>query len=200
MKRLFLLLTAMVATQGFAQRVTVEEGNLKSLAGTKQINVVFDYTQMHIGKDNLTEKAYVAEHTEWLNKKSVGKGDSWAKSWAIAKEMLWQPKFIELVNVIMKKAKKDIVFKEGDSEAPITLTVNTLWIYQGWDAGVMKQPAKVTTSLVFTDKSGKVLCKLLSEEAPGDQYGSNFNDESRLAEGYAKTGKTLGKLIEKALK
>ena len=40
MKRLFLLLTAMVATQGFAQRVTVEEGNLKSLAGeTNQCSV-----------------------------------------------------------------------------------------------------------------------------------------------------------------
>ncbi|WP_241676501.1 hypothetical protein [Flavobacterium pectinovorum] len=63
----------------------------------------------------------------------------------------------------------------------------------------MKQEAKVTTNLKFvdsTDKS-KVLLEINSEEAPGDQWGNTFSNETRIGEGYAKTAKTLSKMIIK---
>jgi len=42
-------------------------------------------------------------------------------------------------------------FKEGLENAKYTLIVETVWLYPGWDAGVMKQPAKVTTNLKFIE-------------------------------------------------
>lgn len=55
----------------------------------------------------------------------------------------------------------------------------------GWDAGVMKQPAKVTTNLKFveTANNDNILAEVSSENAPGDQWGgSSFSNEDRLGE------------------
>lgn len=81
---------------------------------------------------------------------------------------------------------------------PYTLIVQTVWIYPGWDAGIMKQP-KVTTNLKFVETANKsnVLLEITSEEAPGDQWGSNFSNETRIGEGFAKTAKSLSKLLLK---
>lgn len=72
-------------------------------------------------------------------------------------------------------------------------------VYPGWDAGVMKQPAKVTTLLKFveTANNANVLVEVTSENAPGNQWGSSFVNEDRIGEGYAKTGKSFAKLILK---
>lgn len=63
----------------------------------------------------------------------------------------------------------------------------------------MKQPAKVTTNLKFVETANKsnVLLEITSEESPGDQWGSNFSNETRIGEGYAKTAKSLSKMILK---
>lgn len=92
-----------------------------------------------------------------------------------------------------------ITFKENLSNTKYTLIVETVWLYPGWDAGVMKQPAKVTTNLKFVETANKdtVLAEVTSENAPGDQWGSSFSNEDRLGEGYAKTGKSFAKLILK---
>lgn len=81
----------------------------------------------------------------------------------------------------------------------LTLIVQTVWVYPGWDAGIMKQEAKVTTNLKFVETANKsnVLLEIKSEEAPGDQWGNNFSNESRIGEGYAKTAKSLSKLLLK---
>lgn len=90
-------------------------------------------------------------------------------------------------------------FKEGLENAKYTLIVETVWLYPGWDAGVMKQPAKVTTNLKFLETANHdiVLAETMSQNAPGDQWGSSFSNEDRLGEGYAKTGKSFAKLILK---
>lgn len=66
----------------------------------------------------------------------------------------------------------------------------------------MKQPAKVTTNLKFVETANKsnVLLEITSDEAPGDQWGSNFSNETRIGEGFAKTAKSMSKLIVKKTK
>ncbi len=66
---------------------------------------------------------------------------------------------------------------------------------------MMKKPAKVTTliKLVETANKSNVLLELSSKEAPGDQWGSNFSNESRIGEGFAKTGKSVAKMILKKI-
>lgn len=182
----------------FAQDMNVVNGNFDFLKTQKEINIEFDYSDFTMMKEKKTEAKYIEERTAELNEKHKGNGNIWQKKWNGAKELIWTPKFLELINVVLQKEKKDLFFQEGLT-TPYTLIVKTTWVYPGWDASIMKQPAKVSTNLKFVetaDKS-KVLLEITSEEAPGDQWGSNFSNESRIGEGYAKTAKSLAKLIAK---
>jgi hypothetical protein len=198
MKKYFTLLALCICTATFAQKMKIKTGGFDFLIDQKEVNVAFVYDNMTLLKKNLPEEQYLIEHSAELEEKSPGKGETWQKSWAAARELTWQPKFLELMNRYFYD-DHGIVFKEGLSNAKYTLIVETVWLYPGWDAGVMKQPAKVTTNLKFVATASKdtILVEVTSENAPGDQWGSSFSNEDRLGEGYAKTGKSFAKLILK---
>nr|WP_294780512.1 hypothetical protein [uncultured Flavobacterium sp.] len=185
----------------FAQDMNVVKGNFDFLKDQKEVNVQFDYSHFTMMKENKPEAQYVEEHKADLDKKAKGNGNLWEKKWIAAKEMIWTPKFLEIANIVLTKEKKDLNFQEG-LNTPYTLIVEAVWIYPGWDAGIMKQPAKVTTNLKFVETANKsnVLLEISSEEAPGDQWGSNFSNETRIGEGFAKTAKSMSKLIAKKTK
>ena len=198
MKTNVCLLLLLVSSATFAQKMKIVNGGFEFLPGQKEINVEFVYTNMQLLKKNLSETQYVNEHAAELEEKSPGKGDTWKKNWEAAPELIWQPKFLELMNRYFYE-DHGIAFKEGLSDVKYTLVVETVWLYPGWDAGIMKQPAKVTTNLKFveTENRDNVLTEVTCQNAPGDQWGSSFNNEDRLGEGYAKTGKSFAKLILK---
>ena len=95
--------------------------------------------------------------------------------------------------------KKGVYFEEGNTNAKYTLILETVWVYPGWNAAVMRQPAKVSTLIKFVETANRenVLLEITSKKAPGNRFGGTFSNEDRLGEGYAKTGKTLAKLILK---
>lgn len=199
MKKLLLVAFLTAASAGFAQDMEVTKGDFGFLSGQKEINVAFDYSETTLLKEKKTEAQYISERADDLNKKSKGNGETWKKKWEGAKDGIWQPKFVELVNTVLNKEKKDVVFQEGLASAKYTLIVEVVWIYPGWDVSMMKQPAKVTTNLKFVETANQsnVLLEIKSEEAPGDQWGSQFSNETRIGEGFAKTGKSLGKMLAK---
>ena len=201
MKKIITLVLFIATSVVMAQKTKIENGDFKFLAGVKEVNVEFDYSNLKLMKENLTEEQYVNNRTTELNEKK-GVGDIWKKKWNGSKEMIWNPKFLELINVVSSKEKTNISFQEGITSAKYTLIVEVLWIYPGWDVAMMKQPAKVTTNLkiVETANRSNVLVVMSSENAPGDQWGSNFSNETRIGEGFAKTGKTLAKVIAKQIK
>ena len=196
-KLFFILVTSFV----FAQNTKIISGDFKLLAGEKEVNVEFDYSILKLMKDNLTEEQYVNNRVTELNEKK-GIGDIWKKKWQGSKDMIWNPKFLELINVVSLKEKTNISFQESLPTAKYTLIVEVVWIYPGWDVAMMKQPAKVTTNLKIVETANKsnVVVLMSSENAPGDQWGSNFSNETRIGEGFAKTGKTLAKIIAKQIK
>lgn len=203
MRKVLLMMFLSAAPFAFAQDIDVVRGDFGFLAGQKEINVEFDYSKLTLMKEKKSEAQYVTERADDLNKKSKGNGETWKKKWEGAKDGIWQPKFVELVNTVLHKEDKDVTFQEGLGSAKFTLIVEAVWIYPGWDAAVMKQAAKVSTNLKFVETANKsnVLLEIKSDEAPGDQYGSQFSNETRIGEGFAKTGKSLAKfLLKKAYK
>lgn len=194
---LFMCVTLAVTAQDFQE----ERGNLSFLKDQKVVNVEFKYDNLRLMKDNVTEKEYVDERREFLNNRNKGEGDNWLKKWEGAREAFWEPKFLDLMRRTVTESK-GIAFQKDAPQAPYTLIVDAQWIYPGWDAWVMKQAAKVTMVLKFveTQNKDKELFQLRSIEAPGDQFGNNFSNESRIGEGFAKTAKSFGKLIVKRLK
>jgi hypothetical protein len=190
------LLLGAISVHG--QKQKVNQGNFKFIQSQKEINVEFVYDNMKLLKKNLSNEDYVKEHSAALEEETRGKGVSWEKSWYASRELIYAPKFLELMNRYLYE-DHNVFFAENLSDAKYTLIVETIWVYPGWDAGVMKQPAKVSTLLKFVETNNKenVLLEVSSENAPGDQWGSSFNNEDRLGEGYAKTGKSFAKLILK---
>lgn len=199
MKKVLCAAVFFVTALASAQDMEVKSGDLSVLKGEKEVNVEFDYSQLTLMKEKKTEAQYITERAEDLNKKAKGNGEIWKKKWDGAKDGIWQPKFLELINTVLTKEKKDVTFQEGLSSAKYTLIVEVVWIYPGWDVSMMKQPAKVTTNLklVETANKSKVVAEVTSEEAPGDQWGSQFSNETRIGEGFAKTGKSFAKLLLK---
>jgi len=199
MKKLMVIAVLFVSCFTTAQNMDVVQGKFDFLKDQKEINVEFDYSKMTLLSEKKTEAQYVEERTKELNDKTKGVGDMWKKKWNPSKELIWNPKFLELVNIVLLKENKEVSFQEDLTTAKYTLIVETVWIYPGWDAGIMKQPAKVSTNLKFVDTNNKsnVLLEISSENAPGDQWGNNFSNESRIGEGFAKTGKSLAKMLLK---
>lgn len=197
MKKLLVLTVLFASTVTMAQEIV--KGDLGFLKDQKEVNVEFDYSNLTMMKDKKTEAQYVAERLADLNEKGKGTGTAWKKKWEGAREAIWQPKFMELINIVLGKEKKDVSFQEDLSSAKYTLIVEVVWIFPGWDVSMMKQPAKVTTNLKFVETANKsnVICEIFSENKPGDQWGSQFSNESRIGEGFAKTGKDLAKFLAK---
>lgn len=197
MKKLLFTLF-LVSGMAFSQDMEVLQGNFAFLKDQKEINVEFDYSNFTMMKEKKSEAQYIAERAADLDEKAKGNGNIWKKKWVSAKESIWTPKFLEIANVVFAKEKKEVNFQEG-LNTPYTLIVQTIWLYPGWDAGIMKQQAKVTTNLKFVETANKsnVLLEINSDEAPGDQWGNNYSNESRIGEGYAKTAKSLAKMILK---
>ena len=199
MKNLMMISILFVSCLMTAQKMKVVQGDFGFLKDQKDVNVEFDYSKMTLMKDNLSEDQYVEDRRVALNEKSRGGGDVWKKKWDISKELIWNPKFLELMNVIYSKENKDVIFQEGITNAKYTLIIETVWVYPGWDVGIMKQAAKVSTKLLFVETNNKsnVLLEISSDNAPGDQWGNNYSNESRIGEGFAKTGKSLAKMLLK---
>lgn len=201
MKKIALLALMLVSFAGIAQDMDVKKGDFKFLKGEEELNVEFNYSDLKLMKDNLTNEQYVEERVKDLNEKSKGNGNAWKKKWEASPQMIWNPKFMELLNKVYGN-EKNVTVEEGLTSAKYTLIVDVVWIYPGWDVAMMKKPAKVSTVLRFVETANKsnVLLEIQSDEAPGDQWGSNFSNESRIGEGFAKTAKSLGKMMLKKTK
>jgi len=197
MKKL-IIAAFLISATAFSQNMEVLNGNFDFLKDQKEINTEFDYSNFTMMKENKPEAQYIEEHKADLDQKAKGNGNIWYKKWVVAKDQIWTPKFLEIANIVLTKEKKDLNFQEG-LKTPYTLIVKAVWIYPGWDAGIMKQPAKVSTILTFVETANRsnILLEISSMEAPGDQWGSNFSNETRIGEGFAKTAKSMSKLIAK---
>ena len=199
MKTNTLIIALLFVTAGLtAQKIKVVDGGFDFIKGQKEINVEFVYDNMTLLKKELSNDEYVADHSAKLEEESRGKGKTWEKRWLMARELVYAPKFLELMNRYLEK-DHGVYFAQDLDEAKYTLIVDTIWVFPGWDAGIMKQPAKVTTNLKFVETANrdKVLLEVTSQNAPGDQWGSSFDNEDRIGEGYAKTGKSFAKLVKK---
>jgi len=170
MKKYLTLILILLYASIYAQKMKIVQGNFDFIVGQKEINVEFVYDHMKLMKDNLTNDEYITKHSADLENKTRGKGKTWTKSWNSSRELIWNPKFLELMNRYLDE-KQGIFFDEALSEAKYTLIVETVWLYPGWDAGIMKQHAKVTTMLYFVETANKdnVLAQVSSKNAPGDQ-------------------------------
>lgn len=192
MKKLLFLLV-MMPTLIFAQKIKVISGNYDFLKDQNELNVEFNYDGMTFYNEKISEEEYIKRRVEDIGKnKGNAEADIWKKDWEHSKTNAFPGKFFTSMN-------KNTSLKSGSyPNAKYTLIMTTTWIYPGWFAAVMKQHGKVSSNLKFVETANRsnVLLEINSDKAPADLNWVGIpNNNDRIAEGYAKTGKTLAKLI-----
>lgn len=197
-KQLTLITTILIVTLSYSQKMKIESGDFSFIKNQKEINVEFVYDDMTLYKDHKTNEEYMKERSTKLEEKSRGTGKAWEKLWISSREITYAPKFLELINKYIKK-KGETHFSREALKSKYTLIVNSIWLYPGYNVGVMKKGAKLTTKLTFveTDNRDNVVLSINAKNAPGDVFGGSYSNEHRIGEAYAKTGKTLAGLILK---
>lgn len=184
-----------------AQSVKLESGDLGFLKGETTLNVEFAYDGLTVGK--MTEADYINKHVTEANAKAAGSGELWLEKWKSDRTQRYEPKFAELMNKQFTDRKAALKL-DRDPAAKYTLVLKTTNLDPGFNVGIMRAPAAVSTTAEFYDRKdrSKTLAVVTILKAPGrDGMGYDFDAGYRLQEGYAKTGKELGGLIcKKALK
>jgi len=190
-----------LASTLFAQSVKLESGDLGFLKGETTLNVEFVYDGLTVGK--MTEQAYIDKHVSEANAKEAGSGDRWLEKWKSDRTQKYEPKFAELMNKQFADHKAALKL-DHETSAKYTLVLKTTNLDPGFNVGIMRAPASVSTSASFYDTKdrSKALAVITILKAPGrDGMGYDYDAGFRLQEGYAKTGKELCSLIcKKALK
>ncbi|KIC93132.1 hypothetical protein [Flavihumibacter solisilvae] len=182
-----LLLSAAVS----AQKIKLTDGELKPLAGEKEINTEFDYANMKVGKfDN--EQDYVTKKKEEYNKKEAGKGDTWAKAWVDDRGNRFEPKFNELF------AKSSGITSGTSAGSKYTMIVKTVFTEPGYNVGVWRANAEINTEITIVETANrkKVVAKIKMDKAVGRLLGFDYDTGLRISEAYGDGGKALGKFIK----
>ena len=190
---------AIGANDSFAQRVELKSGDVSVLSGQKTVNIEYDYSEFGVGKF-ATEKEYLDKKSAEYNAKEAGKGDTWKKAWVDDRKNRFEPKFEELFNKGM--ADKGLQAVQSRPDATYTLIVRTKFVEPGFNVGVMRKNAYVDYEVDLVEsanKSAKV-AQLNLRNVPGGQFGGfDFDTGVRIAESYAKAGKSLAAFLDKKL-
>lgn len=175
--------------------VKLVRGDLGFLDGVKTLKVEYNYDGMGVGS-YANEADYVNEKVEKYNEKEEGKGDDWKKRWVGDRKNRYQPKFEELLNKYLEEV--DIYVGQNEKDAKYTLILKTTFIEPGYNVFVSRRDALVNTEAIFVESNNKdnVVAKIVIKGQTGAaSMGSDFDSGTRIQEGYAKTGKSLGKFI-----
>lgn len=202
MKKIKMLSIALlfVSSSLMAQKVVVESGAVPSLKGQTKLKLVYDYSEMEMGKYG-SEADYKKKKVAELNAKTPGKGDKWLAGWESNRENRYHPKFEELLNKALDK--KGCNASQSNKDAKYTMNVKTLTLFPGWNIGISKLPAYCSYrfEIVETAAPDKVLCAMRVNNVQGSQaMGYDFDEGSRVAESYAKAGKIMAKVLGKSFK
>lgn len=201
MKKLLttVVVLAIVASVTFAQKMKVLSGDFNFLKGQETVMVKLDFSEVTFYNENLSEQEYIDKRIKEIEEKEPGESANWVNDWKSFRDTRFLDKFISIAT---ENSKANIEFTKTGS-APYTLIVKAIWIYPGWFGGVMKQHAKISTLLQFVESGNpdKVLLAIEADKAPGDiAFVGIPNNNDRIAEGFAKTAKTLVQRIDKELK
>jgi len=198
MKKIAVLLLLLVSSLGMAQKMKMISGDFKNLKGITEFNLVFDYANLKVDKFD-TEEDFLADKMKKREEK--GTGEDFRKSWFSDRETRYEPKFIESFNKRFENDEVKVV--KNSASAKYTMTVKTTWIHPGFNVGVMRNPAKINTTIAITENANpsNVLLVVEYEKAEGNgAMGYDFDSGYRISEAYAKLSKELAADIKKRAK
>ncbi len=193
-----LVFVGLIAT---AQEIKQGDKTLSFLKEQTKINITYLYDGMMVGK--MEEDDYKKEKIDYYNHKKPGKGKTWEDKWISNRANVYEPKFEDLINRMLKKGKTNLVAAKGTKDAKYTIQVKTIVMEPGVNAVAMQLVPYCNIEISYLETAtGKIMAKGLLIDMEGvevndDEY--DFDPSGRVGECYAKAGKTVGNAISKAL-
>ena len=197
MKFLKLTLLAFTMIAGLtvsAQKIKLEDGSVDAIKSETTFNYEFTYDNMAVGKFD-KEADYVKKKTDDYNAKDEGRGDGWAKKWVSDRESQFEPKFREMFNKYAESTTK--------KDSKYTIIFHTVFTEPGYNTGMGmiggKKAAQIDAeiTIVETADRSKKVAVIRMDNCPGSSFfGADIDTGARIAECYAKAGKSLAKFIK----
>jgi len=195
----FFSLLVLTGSAWAGTKIKVVEGDLSLMSPGQSIGLVFDYSNMTVGKRS--EADYVAEKVAEKNEKEEGKGEEWKAAWEGNRESRFHPKFVALLSKGL--GKRDMAVSLGSEGVDIIATVEVTRTEPGFYSYVVNQPSYVDFVVTFAAASAPdvVLAQVTVKNAEGESpMGPSPDSASRIQESYAKGAKDLAKVMAKKIK
>lgn len=188
--------------------------NLDYLNDIRNVNVVFDYSDMSVGKYE-NEMDYVADKVKEKNEKRAGEGDLWEEKWYGQRERFFESAFLESLNDFTAY-KKNLHFGKNKAGAKYTVVIHTLFMEPGFNIGIASKDAEIDVEIVFYESNDldQSLSKFNAYNVKGSNtrqnmyYGhgttpvgpgdvNSYSVSGRLSDAYRKCGQELAKYIRR---
>lgn len=194
-KSIITLIVLFISIGASAQKLRVEEGNLKNLKGINTYQVVFDYTDVQIPKFE-NEEAFLKDKMDKREEKMEGDGERFKNEWFNDRSDRYHPKFIESFN----KRFDDGELSVSQDTADYTMKIHTTKIYPGYNVGIVRHNAEIdATVLIYeTGNENNILFSGSYRDVQGSgAMGYDYNSGYRISECYAKLAKIMAKEFNK---
>ncbi len=163
-----------------AQKVKLVDGKLAFLKGQTEVNVVFTYNNLKIGK--MTANDYVNKKVTDKNKHAAGSGDEWKTKWQKDLDTTFPSHFVKAFNIMLHK--KGVTIQNDNNEAEYIFVINTSFVEPGYNVGISSKRATANMSVDVVDRANpkKVLAKFTITKSPGNSlFGTNYSSTDRIA-------------------
>ncbi|HSD13999.1 MAG TPA: hypothetical protein VLB74_05075 [Flavobacterium sp.] len=197
MKKIAMIALLLVSVVTMAQTKRILSGDFKNLKGITEFNLVFDYTNLKVDKFE-TEEEFLQDKMKKREEK--GTDEEFKRTWFSDREERYEPKFVESFN---KRFDGEIKAAKNLTSAKYIVKKKTLWIYPGYNVGVVRQSSKLNAIITITEVGNpdNILLsvgysKVLGSGAGGFDYNSGY----RISEAYAKLAKEFASELKKVNK
>ncbi|RMA57893.1 hypothetical protein [Ulvibacter antarcticus] len=176
----------LLSTSILAQHIDIDKKALSFLASEETLNIQIDFNGVVID-NNVSESDFLVKmHKKIVNHRDQAEADQWAKDYVEFKNEIWPATFIEVLNNKLKDYKNAPQFIENNTDANYLLKVKIPWMYYGYDAGIVNEPAKVTMLLefsksdapnepLFTTEISRAMGKYNKTDGDGEGVGPSLN-------------------------
>lgn len=133
-----------------AQHIGIDKRALAGLASEEKINVIFSYSELTFNSKYLSEPEFIEHIHEKISKHGDAEmAEKWVSDYKKAKKQSWPETFISQLNKELGKRRNAPAFVLNDTTTKYTVVVHTHWMNFGYDAGIVKKPAKASMDIYF---------------------------------------------------
>ena len=112
------------------------------------MNIVFNYDNHTRGGNHISELEYIKKRKKRLVVREKDP-EVWYTNFKNSKDIHWKDAFLNQLNKSLYKHKAPEILLYSNIKTNFTMKVNVLWIYSGYDIGIAKSAAKLTSRIII---------------------------------------------------